>query len=160
MLSLKENLIKHGLSRKFSIVTMLILNKRYALVGVEMDIFNFSPRREVLIEYSDHVSNRSGRIGRELNVSDKESSAFFIERTNSRMIFLMSSMTSSSENISQIIFKCFFKIFVLGSPMIESTINSFSACTSCKINTEVCRTLLFKLISFRESSVNLWIAFV
>ncbi len=56
-LVLCENLINHGLSRELSEVSVLILNKRDALVAVEVDVFNFSPRREELVEESDHISH-------------------------------------------------------------------------------------------------------
>ena len=60
MLPFEEDLVEHGLSREFRIVSVLVLDIGHAFVRVEMDVFNLSPRAEMLIDDSYHVSHWCG----------------------------------------------------------------------------------------------------
>ena len=57
MLPFEKDLVKHCLSGEFRIVSVLVLDIGHAFVRVEMDVFDLSPRAEMFIDYSDHVSH-------------------------------------------------------------------------------------------------------
>jgi len=75
------------------------------------------------------------------------------------MILFVSGVTSSPENVSQIILKGLFQIFFLGCAMIEPAVYTLSACTASKVYAEISRALLLKLVSFGVPSVYLRVAF-
>ena len=71
MLTLKEDLVHHGFSGKLCIVPMLILDVSHALMRVEMNVFYLTPRTEVLIKDSYHISHRGGSVNWQLDIGNK-----------------------------------------------------------------------------------------
>ena len=98
--SFSNNLIKHCFSCKFCIISMTEFDICNTLLTIKSDIFHFSKRRKIFIDCSYHVSFWCQRISRQLNISYQQSSAFFVERTNSSVVFFKRSMSCSTKYIS------------------------------------------------------------
>ena len=102
--SFSQYLIHHSLSCEFCKISMPILNISMALLTIEMDIFNLSPGRKELIDNPYHISYGSLSVSWQHNICDMKCPAFFVERSNSCKVLLVSCMPCSSKNISQIVF--------------------------------------------------------
>lgn len=74
------------------------------------------------------------------------------------MVLFVSCMACSSKDISKIIFIGLVQIFLLRNSVVKPAIDTLCACTSWKIDAEVCRPFLFKFVSFGEASVDFRVA--
>ena len=66
-------------------------------------------------------------------------------------------MAGSSKHVFQVVFLGFFKVFSLRDTMVIPTINSLCTRTTRKVNAKVGGMPLFKVISFCEACVHLWV---
>jgi hypothetical protein len=153
-----EDLVEHGFPCELSVVSVSVLDESLASDAVEGDVFDLTPDGEVLVEESDHVLVGLQGVCWQLEVSDEESPAFLVEGANASVILLVSGVSCSAEDVSQIVLIGFIQVLLLRDSVIEPAVDSLGACSSGEVNAEVGGALLLVFVCLGVPGVYLRVA--